>query len=151
MGRPPTPIEHKRRTARSPNRDAGGRLIAKSGTLIPLPAADGVPPYPEGLGLKGQQLWDRAWDSAIAWLSPKSDAEAIELAASLADDLELARERYHVTRNATDGRVVAALTAEMRAALADLGFNPIARTRLGVAEVTRVSKIEALKQQKRSG
>lgn len=151
MGRPPTPIEHRRRIGRTPNTDSGGRPLPAEGTLVQLPAADGRPPYPEELGIHGRKLWDQAWDEAVVWLSPKTDWRAIEVACKLCDDLEQARDLYHVTRSANDGRLVAALTAELRAALADLGFNPIARTRLGVAEVVRVSKLEALKQQKKTG
>jgi hypothetical protein len=41
--------------------------------------------------------------------------------------------------------MVATFHRELASALSSLGFDPAARTRLGVAEVTRVSKLEALR------
>jgi phage terminase small subunit len=145
MGRPPKPLEQKRLTGRSPGRDSGGRALPKRGEVVALPMAAGVPDCPADLGLMGRQLWERAWDAAITWLSPNSDMAAVEAACRLEDDLATARERYRVTRDPCDGRMVVAFSKELAAALAALGFDPASRTRLGVAEVTRVSKLEALR------
>ncbi|MCW2920014.1 MAG: hypothetical protein JWN52_8082 [Actinomycetia bacterium] len=110
-----------------------------------LPAADGVPDYPADLGLAGRQVWDRAWQAGISWISPQSDMTSVEMACRLADDIAVARERYRATRDPGDGRMVATFQRELATALGTLGFDPAARTRLGVAEVTRVSKLEALR------
>lgn len=139
-GRPPVPTEIKRKrgTAR-PDRTPA------EGTVVHLPMADGTPACPADFGLEGRRLWERIWQAAITWVSPTSDAEAAEQACRLADDLVVARERYRATRDPADGRMVATFHRELASALSSLGFDPAARTRLGVAEVTRVSKLEALR------
>ena len=139
-GRPPVPNELKRKRGTSrPDR------VPEQSTVVALPAAEGVPDYPADLGLDGRQLWDRAWQAGITWISPQSDVTAVEAACRLADDLAVARRRYRATSDPADGRVVATLHREMATALGVLGFDPASRTRLGVAEVTRVSKLEALR------
>lgn len=139
-GRPPVPneIKRKRGTAR-PDR------TPKVGEVVALPAADGAPDYPADLELEGRRLWDRAWQQGITWISPQSDMTAVEHACRLADDLAVARRRYRATSDPSDGRMVATLNRELATSLGSLGFDPASRTRLGVAEVTRVSKLEALR------
>ena len=151
-GRPPKPLEQKRLMGRSPGRDSGGRKLPEQGIVVALPAADGVPDYPADLELAGQQLWDRAWSDAITWLSPASDGDAIIEACRLADDITTARRRYRATGDPSDARALVALNKQLMDALSALGFTPVARTRLGVAEVKRVSALEALldRKQKRT-
>jgi phage terminase small subunit len=144
VGRPPKPLEQKRRTGRSPGRDTGGRKLPDPGNVIALPPADGVPVYPADLGLDGQRLWDRAWGAAITWLSPASDTDGVEQAARLADDAAAARKRYRATTDPADARALVAVAKQLQEALSSLGFNPVARSRLGVAEVKRVSALEEL-------
>jgi hypothetical protein len=106
--------------------------------------AAGVPECPEDFGLAARGLWGRVWQAGITWVSPLSDIEAAEQACRLADDLVVARRRYRATSDPSDGRMVAAFDASLAAALGRLGFDPAARTRLGVAEVKRQSKLEEL-------
>jgi hypothetical protein len=84
------------------------------------------------------------WHAGITWISPLSDIESAEQACRLADDLEVARRRYRVTSDPMDGRMVVGFDGSLAAALSRLGFDPTARTRLGVAEVKRQSKLEEL-------
>lgn len=140
-GRPPVPNEIKRR-----NGNPGKRALPKEGTVVELAPAAGVPDVPEDLGNDGAALWERAWNTAITWLSPLSDTAAVEHACRLADDLAFARQMYRVTGDPKDGRLVASLSKEFANALAALGFDPASRTRLGVAEVTRVSKLQKLRE-----
>lgn len=139
-GRPPVPNEVKRRrgTAR-PDR------VPSVAAVVALPMAEGIPEPPADFGLEARRLWERVWQAGITWIAPTSDAEAAEQACRLADDVAIARERYRATRDPADGRMVATFHRELSAALASLGFDPASRTRLGVAEVTRVSKLEALR------
>lgn len=118
------------------------------GTVVALPMADGVPDPGVELGLEGRRLWERVWNNAITWISPHSDMTAVEQACLLADDVAVARKRYQATSDPADARALKTLTDALSVALSDLGFNPTARTKLGVAEVTRVSKLEALKRSK---
>jgi hypothetical protein len=138
-GRPPKPIEVKRR-----NGNPGKRPLPEPGTVVALPLAADVPNCPDDLGLEGRQLWNRAWDAAITWLSPASDMEAIEQACRIADDLEIARHRYRATRDPGDGRMVVQFSKAMTDALSALGFDPTSRSRLGVAEVKRASALDEL-------
>lgn len=144
-GRPPKPIEQKRRTGRTPGTDSGGRKLPVEGTVVALPQAEGVPDVPADFGLEGTRLWGQLWQAGITWISPKSDMFAAEEACRLADDIAIARQRYRATSDPKDGRMVATLNRELMTALGNLGFDPASRTRLGVAEVTRVSKLEQLR------
>lgn len=112
--------------------------------------APGVPDMPVDFGLDAKRLWERAWGVAITWLSPDSDMDAVEQACRLADDLGIARERYRVTRDPADLRALVAVQKLMHEALSTLGFDPTARSRLGLAEVRRVSKLDELRRSKGS-
>jgi hypothetical protein len=138
-GRPPVPTEVKRKRGT----DRPDRTPAV-GSVVALPPAKGVPAYPADLGLAGRRFWDRAWAAAITWLSPDSDGEAIEEAARLADDVDRARQRYRATSDPADMRALVLASKQFMEVLSSLGFNPTARTRLGVAEVKRVSALEQL-------
>lgn len=150
MGRPPKPLEEKRRTGRQPGRDSGGRPLPVVAEVVALQPADGTPDYPPELGLDGQRLWRRAWGAAITWLSPDSDMETVEEACRIADDLAAARRRYRVTTEPADGRMVKHFHEALAMALSSLGFDPTARARLGVAEVKRVSALDELIQRRRN-
>jgi hypothetical protein len=141
MGRPPKPNEVKRRTG-----NPGRRPLPKEGQVVSLPAASTPPVCPDDFGSDAERLWRRAWDAAITWLSPHSDLEAVEQACRLADDLAIARARYRVSLASDDGRLIVALQKQLAASLSSLGFDPVSRTRLGVAEVTRVSKLQKLRE-----
>lgn len=147
-GRPPKPAELKRATG-----NPGRRPLPELSVVATLPMADRTPVAPEGLGDAGLKLWNQAWDFAITWLSPHSDREAIENASRLADDVAAARKKYHATLEPADGRLLVHLNKSYVDALAALGFDPISRTRLGVAEVKRVSALDQLlekRQQKKN-
>jgi phage terminase small subunit len=149
MGRPPLPAEVKRRRGRTPGTDSGGRPLPAALNVTALPMADGVPDPPVDLRLDGRDLWAQSWDRGVTWLSPDSDWAAVVEACRLADDIAVARERYRVTREAGDARVVATLSKELRSALASLGFDPTARGRMGVAEVKKMSALETLMAKRR--
>jgi hypothetical protein len=141
MGRPPKPTEVKRRTG-----NPGKRPLPAVAQVVALPQADGTPDFPTGLAEDGQRVWRRIWQDGITWISPQSDREAAEEACRAADDVAAARRRYRATTDPSDARALVALGKRLDDALSALGFTPVARTRLGVAEVTRVSKLDALRQ-----
>lgn len=144
MARHPKPLEQKRRTGRAPGRDSGGRKLPEPATVVSLPMAAGVPEPPAELQLDGRALWERAWADAVTWLSPDTDWTEVVEACSLADDVSAARRRYRATTDPGDARAVVALSKQLTEALSVLGFNPTARSRLGVAEVKRASALEEL-------
>jgi hypothetical protein len=139
MARPPKPIEVKRMTG-----NPGRRKLPELAVVTTLPMAANTPPAPEGLGAEGLALWEKAWDYAITWLSPSSDLQAIENAARLADDVALARKKYRATLESADGRLLVQINKSFVDALSTLGFDPTARSRLGVAEVKAISAIDKL-------
>ncbi len=89
-------------------------------------------------------MWERSWAAAVTWLSPDSDWDAVVEACQLADDVSVARRRYRATSDPADARAVVAVSRELQACLSNLGFNPAARSRLGVAEVKKQSALDAL-------
>jgi len=149
-GRPRKPIEQKRKTGRTPTTDSGGRKLPAVNNVTILPMSDGIPTPPIDLGIAGRELWEKAWDRAITWLSPTSDVKQVEQACRIADDLALARTIYNTTRDSQDGRLVVALNKSYSDALSSLGFTPVSRSQLGVAEVKRVSALEQLIATKRN-
>ena len=138
-GRPPKPTEIKRATG-----NPGQRKLPSLASIIVLPMADDIPQPPAGLEDAGLTLWRRAWSSAITWLSQDSDFSAIENACRIADALALAEGKYRATLDSADGRLLVALHKSMAESLSSLRFDPVSRSRLGVAEVKRVSALDEL-------
>jgi hypothetical protein len=154
MGRPPTPLEQKRLRGRTANTDSGGRPLPKAGELVQLPMAEGVPLLPPGIESDGAELWKRIWQDGLTWISPQSDMAAAIEACLVADDLAIARRRYRATSDPKDAAALVSLGKRFDDALSVLGFNPTARSRLGVAEVKRASALQTLliqRQQQQSG
>lgn len=143
-GRPPIPIEIKRRRGRTTETDSGGRPLPKSADVVALPMAEGVPLLPHGIESEGAELWKRIWQQGLTWISPQSDMAAAIEACQVADDLAVARRRYRATSDPKDATALAAMGRRFDDALSVLGFNPTARSRLGVAEVKRASALEGL-------
>lgn len=150
-GRPPIPIEIKRRRGRTTDTDSGGRPLPKAGELVTLPMAEGVPLLPPGIESDGAELWKRIWQEGLTWISPTSDMAAAVEACQVADDLAVARRRYRATSDPKDAGALVAMGRRFDEALSVLGFNPTARARLGVAEVKRASALQNLIAQRRNG
>jgi hypothetical protein len=136
-GRPTTPIEIKRRRGTAP--------AVPPTNVVQLRPVEDMPEPPADLQFEGRALWAQAWQRGVVWLAPLSDTYAVLLACRLADNLATAREVYSETRDPADGRMITSFAHELASALASLGFDPSARTKLGVAEVTRVSKLAELR------
>jgi hypothetical protein len=144
-GRPPVPNELKRAIGRTATTTAGGRALPAIDDVHGLPAAVTTPPYPQGLGRPGKDLWDKAWAPIIIWLSPASDMVAVERACRLADAFAEAGREYSETGNFKTGEMFVKLSKELGTALGELGFSPASRTKLGVAEVKKMSKLDELR------
>ena len=138
-GRPPKPTELKRLLG-----NPGQRPLPDLNNITHLPMAREIPAPPENLGEAGKKLWDRAWGMAITWLSPVSDIDTITNASFLADATEAARVRYMATTEPTDAKAYVAINKAYTDALASLGFDPLSRSRLGVAEVRAATSIDLL-------
>lgn len=138
------PIEMKRRRGRTSDTDSGGRPLPKTAEVVALPMAEGAPLLPLGIEADGAELWKRVWQQGITWISPHSDMAAVIEACQVADDLAVARRRYRATSDPKDAAALATMGKRFDAALSVLGFNPTARSRLGVAEVKRASALQTL-------
>lgn len=158
-GRPPTPTEQKRLLG-----NPGHRPLPPV-AAVTLTPANGCPDTPDTLGEVGSDMWARVWNSpAKNWLSPEVDHMRVRGTCELADEVRALRLRIE-----TDGLVyllpvfdptgkvagarktihpaVAALRMaerELHAGLSALGLDPVARARLGVAEVRRQNVLEEL-------
>ena len=138
-GRPPKPNEIKRLMG-----NPGGRPLPDLNVITHLPMAREIPEPPESLKHSGLDLWNRAWGVAVTWLSPVSDIEAIKNASHLADANEAARDRYMISTEPADAKAYVAINKAYTDALTSLGFDPVSRSRLGVAEVRAATSIDRL-------
>ena len=127
-GRPPKPIEQKRR-----NGNPGKRPLPDRVELVAVPPVDSA-----AVELTPLQALERALLAGAAWLA-ESDAAAIVLAR---DALEL----YAELRADPKAKVTDVISAGKwaQSCFADLGFNPSERSRLGLAEVKAQSVAESI-------
>lgn len=106
------------------------------------------PTAPGDLSAEGRKLWARIWSAGVAWVAG-TDITTVELACRLADIADLAGRRYEATTDPKDLRAVIQAIGKLNDVLGTLGFTPSARARLGVAEVTVASKLDALRRKQR--
>lgn len=142
IGRPTQPVELKRlkgtlRTDRLPSGNA----------LLPLQNTEHIPEPRTPLGPQGQAFWHQAWNTP--WFSQLSDYWLLLITAQALDEREevkiaLAEEpsdrRLRTTLRELDKQVINAYSL--------LGYTPSDRSRLGVAEVKKESKLEELLRKK---
>lgn len=155
-GRPPKPVEEKRRLG-----NPGRRPLPEP--LSYLPAVSGTPKVPVGLKIGGKRLWTQIYDAARVWVSDLDQAE-VEVACRLFDDI--ASYRRLVTKHGplleepittptgveVGIRLVANPAVKMlrdaekqwQSCMADLCIPPAARARLGLAQVKAQSKLEEI-------
>jgi hypothetical protein len=98
----------------------------------------------------GQELWDRVWESGINWISPNTDLEILLMTCELIDERWNLRVRVMTDNNPKDRRGLRELDRQIVSNLGLLGFTPSDRSRLGVAEVKKMSKLEELMAKKAS-
>jgi P27 family predicted phage terminase small subunit len=152
-GRPPKPIELKRRTG-----NPGRRPLPDKAKTVALVPSDGAP-VPLALKAAGREVWARAQDHAI-WLS-RLDLMLLEILCKAVDQHDemnrlvaedglvqiepIVTPAGHVVG---EKKVANPLLKELRAlekqihsSAAALGFDPTSRSRLGLAEVKRQSAL----------
>jgi hypothetical protein len=139
-GRPPKPTEQKRLIG-----NPGKRPLPETSNLILLPAVNEVPQPTRKLFQYGQELWDRVWTMGHTWLSYSTDLDLLLIVCEQLD--ERAKLRTLVWNNGrTDERkALRQLEKQIVENLSLLGFTPTDRSRLGIAEVKKLSKLEALR------
>lgn len=139
VGRPPRPLEEKIRLG-----NPGKRPMPDRATLVQLPATPEPPEPHRPLGAAGRDVWDRVWQSAATWLALDIDAEQVLLTCEQIDERQALRLIVLREGHWRDRAALRALDAQIMTGLAVLGFNPVERGRLGVAEVKRASKLDDL-------
>lgn len=145
-GRPPKPTELKRALG-----NPGKRALPEKGQLIPLPAAVSTPEPSRPLGKYGRQLWDDVWGIGGLWISPNTDAELLLMTCEMIDERWNLRVKVMSAGDPRERRALRDIDRLIVSNLSLLGLTPADRTRLGVAEVKRVSKLEELKQMMGNG
>lgn len=159
-GRPPTPLEVKRR-----NGNPGKRSLPSKNETVSLEPVVGVPPVPITLSESGRAMWSHIWSGpAQMWLSPQVDTIRVTTVCQLADDIggyqadietmgTLLEEPIVTPTGVVVGeKIVPNPLVKMRndalklldRELTSLAFDPVSRSRLGLAEVKRRSKLEEL-------
>lgn len=140
MPNPPKPTEVKRRIG-----NPGNRPLPAVASVTALPAADGVPVPLRPLLNQGQRMWERIWSDGAIWLSPHTDIELVQMLAETMDEREGLR-GYVLSGEAEwrDRVALRSIDDQIKSMLSALGFTPVDRTRMGVAEVRSMSKLEAL-------
>lgn len=148
VGRPPKPTEEKRRLG-----NPGKRALPSKELVVALPAAETIPEPSRPLGTYGKQFWDRVWQYGIHWISPTTDFEVMMMTAELIDERWGLRAKVMKAlvsdtlsaESARDRRALRDLDRLIDSHLSQLGLTPADRTRLGYAEVKRMSKIAELR------
>lgn len=129
-GRPPKPIEQKRRLG-----NPGKRRLPVA--LVVLPAVD-ITEVADG-----PIVTALVESGAAAWIGT-TDMPTVRLAQRLWDDMERLRSALDVEWSEPAFRAYRDIIKELRACLSLLGLTPSDRSRLGVAEVKARSKLEEL-------
>lgn len=142
-GRPAKPIEQKRKLG-----NPGRRPLPEQGELEILEAASDIPEPPRPLLEPGRKLWERVWGAGIGWISPTTDIELLLMTCEMVDERWNLRIKVMQTDNMQMARRLDNLSRIIGANLSMLGFTPSDRSRLGLAEVARRSRLAELQQMK---
>ena len=138
-GRPPKPVEQKRLLG-----NPGKRALPDQNEIEILPAATEIPEPTRPLLKPGRELWDRVWASGINWISPDTDLELLLMTCEMVDERWNLRIKVMQSDDMQMARRLDNLTRLIVGNLSLLGFSPSDRSRLGVAEVKKQSKLEEL-------
>jgi hypothetical protein len=141
VGRPPKPTEVKRALG-----NPGKRALPPANTVVALPQIVDTPEPSRPLGTHGKQFWDRVWEMGSTWISSNTDYEAMLMTAEMVDERWNLRVKVMTEGVARDRRALRDLDRAIQSQLSLLGLTPADRTRLGVAEVKKMSKLAELRQ-----
>ena len=143
MGRPPKPIEQKRALG-----NPGKRPLPQEGSLVLLPSMYEIPEPPRPLVTEAANaLWNRTWSMGQTWLSPQTDIELLLMTCEMVDERWNLRIKVLQDSRPEERKGLRDLERQLVANLSLLGFTPTDRSRLGVAEVKKISKLEVLREQ----
>lgn len=143
MGRPPKPIEQKRALG-----NPGRRPLPTEGSLVLLPSMYEIPEPPRPIVTEAAKaLWNRTWSMGQTWLSPQTDIELLLMTCEMVDERWNLRIKVLQDNRPEERKGLRDLERQLISNLSLLGFTPTDRSRLGVAEVKKISKLEALREQ----
>lgn len=129
-GNPPTVPEIRRKLG-----NPSHRPFPALGQVTHLAPASGVPEPMRPLGQMGFALWERVWLSGAVWLAAGIDAEPLLVLCEQVDERAALRIKVLRVGDRWDRAALRALDAQVMSGLGVLGFNPVDRARMGVAEV----------------
>jgi hypothetical protein len=112
---------------------------------VALPAITQTPEPSRPLGSYGKQFWERVWQMGSTWISSSTDYEAMLMTAEMVDERWNLRVKVMTDGQARDRRALRDLDRMIQSQLSLLGLTPADRSRLGVAEVKKMSKIAELR------
>ena len=138
-GRPSKPIEQKRLLG-----NPGKRALPDQSTITLIPMAESTPEPTRPLLKYGKELWDKVWDTGINWISPNTDTELLLMTCEMIDERWNLRVQVMTNNDPKDRRGLRELDKAIVSNLSLLGFSPSDRSRLGLAEVKKMSKLEEL-------
>jgi hypothetical protein len=139
-GRPSKPTEIKRKLG-----NPGRRPLPDSAVVQYLEPVVSVPDPARPLLKYGKEFWDKVWGSGLSWISANTDAELLLMTCELVDERWNLRVRVMQSNDWRERRALRELDDRIIRNLSLLGFTPADRSKLGVAEVKAISKMEALK------
>jgi hypothetical protein len=139
-GRPSKPIEVKRKLG-----NPGRRPLPDGNALQILDPVLSIPDPARPLLKYGREFWDKVWGSGLTWISANTDAELLLMTCELVDERWNLRVRVMQSNDWRERRALRELDDRIIRNLSLLGFTPADRSKLGVAEVKAISKMEALK------
>ena len=136
-GRPPKPVEEHRRTG-----TYNATKHRRSALAVAIEPAPVLPHEQEPAEVFAQVMSD-----GVAWLG-RTDLPALSMLQSLLD--ERGDLRASALAGSTEARKhLRDLDKQILSLMSELGFNPAARARLGLAEVKTQSKLEELRAKQR--
>lgn len=134
----PVPIERKRLLG-----NPGHRPLPSQLDTISLPAGKVSPLRP--LGSAGLKLWNDVFSAAETWISPQSDTQLLQLVCEQLDRrTALLRLLEEEGFDRSTHMTVLDLEKQIASNLGTLGLTPTDRSRLGVAEVHKSSKLDEM-------
>ena len=139
-GRPPKPIEQKILLG-----NPGKRPLPDTSNLVLLPAVNEIPEPNRQLFSHGRELWDRVWTMGHTWLSYSTDVDLLLLVCEQLDERSKLRTKVWNEGRNDERKSLRSLEKQIVENLSLLGFTPTDRSRLGIAEVKKLSKLEALR------
>lgn len=142
MPNPPKPTEIKRKLG-----NPGKQKLPDKSKVIELASINKLPIPQRQLFESGMALWERVWGMGKTWISEKTDSELLLMTCELID--ERVRLRSFVWNNPDawrERRALRDLDSSIIKNLSLLGFTPVDRTRMGVAEIKARSKLEELRE-----